>query len=105
MKIKSKIKRKPTAEDKGYIDHVKSQVSKVTPLKGGVVELYHSQEVKLSHSYQSASSVYGVKLIVEDNKLAIKKGIRRAERIVEAPLVMKVREQHKMLRELANASA
>lgn len=69
----------------------------VTKTSEGMVELFHSQGIKQSANYQSADVTYGVKMQVPDNDKAIKAGLRRAESIVEDALVLKVREQRKVL--------
>jgi hypothetical protein len=79
--------------------------TKETELKavsGNKVEIWHTQDVKLSQNYQSASASYGVKLIVADDEEAIKAGIKRAELIVEEPLVEKVNQQRELLKGLSN---
>ncbi len=60
-------------------------------------EITHSQEIKQSLNYQSATCSYGVKLVVEDSPSSIQEGIRRAEKIVERALEEKFAEQRKTL--------
>ena len=101
MKLQKRKKVSPDA--KAFVSHAKSAHTTQRPAGYGYVELYHSQDVKLSRNYQSASCTYGVKLIVEDNKKAITEGIKRAEHLVETPLCQKVNEQNEMLNELSKA--
>ncbi len=89
--------KKASADTKAYVPHTRSVNNVVKPTGFGYVEIYHSQDVKLSRNYQSAGCTYGVKLIVEDTKKSIKEGIARAEALVETPLCQKVQEQHEML--------
>lgn len=64
------------------------------------VEITHTQTVRQSKDYQSAEVSYGVKLCAEDTPLAIKKGIERAESLVEDALTEKMREHQQLLQAL-----
>ena len=91
-----KLKRKDT----GAFSESRSKLTKVKTTTSKQAEIWHSQEIKVSANYQSASSTYGVKLIVDDSEDAIRKGIKRAEGLVEAPLVEKVQQQRELLANL-----
>ena len=105
MKITNK---KPTALNKAkkrdseeFITAAKSKSTVLgKPDMLGFVELSHTQEVKLSRNYQSAGASYSVRLVVRDTPDEIKKGVKRAEAIVEGPLADKVEEQHNLLNQL-----
>ena len=84
--------RKPTKNEP-----VTSEKTTQTKLENGRIEIYHSQEYKLSVNYQTSGAHYGVKLICEDDNVSINETIRRAQNIVEPPLKQKVVEQRKFL--------
>ena len=65
------------------------------------VQIHHHQSVKLSKNYNSSEVSYGVELTVLNTNEAIRKGQKRAERLVEGPLVVKVKEQSQVLDSLA----
>jgi hypothetical protein len=78
----------------------KNKDTKLTPLPGQRVEIWHTQEIKQSANWQSASASYGCKIIVADNDKSITEGIKRAEEIVEGALVEKASQQKELLRKL-----
>lgn len=95
-----KITRPPTPQISSKTRVVKF-VGKTTVLPAAhIVEIWHSQEVKLSANWQSAGSTYGIKLFVKDNEEAIQAGIKRAEEIVEESLVEKIKQQQELLQSL-----
>lgn len=76
---------------------MKVKTTTLTPITDGQVIIHHSQTVRQSCNYNSAETSYGVTLTVLDNEAAIRKGVARAERLVEAPLNLKVAEQTQRL--------
>lgn len=70
----------------------------IAPL--GLVEVYHSQDVKQSGNYQSAGCTYGVKIICRDTPKDITAAITRAETIVETALISKLEDHKKLLTQL-----
>ena len=91
-----KLNKKPTSQSLSK----DTKIFRPQTAAGRTVEIWHTQEIKLSQNYQSASASYGVKLVVDDNPEAIRKGIKRAEEIVETPLVDKTGQQREMLNSL-----
>lgn len=61
------------------------------------IKITHGQSIKQSANYQSADCSYSVEVIVDDTPKAIKKGMKRAESLVEAALALKVTQQRKFL--------
>lgn len=84
---------------KAAVKAVKStEVAKV----GEVTEIRHTQAMRVSYDYSSAECSYGVTLKVnEANPASVAAGIKRAEELVEAPLVDKVAEHLRALKEIA----
>jgi hypothetical protein len=71
---------------------------------GKQVLVRHHQTLRQSHDYQSAEMSYGVELLVDNSTVAIRKGFRQAERLVEDALADKFKEQQKLLQSLAKAN-
>jgi hypothetical protein len=78
----------------------KTTRKKVIRSESGEVLVHFSQSIKQSLNYQSAEVNIGITLPVENSDRAIRKGFRRAERLIEAPLVSKFREQQELLGKL-----
>jgi hypothetical protein len=81
---------------------IKSQKSKVIRTNnpesnGRTVKIFHQQEIKQSLNYQSAAVSYGIELTVEDSDFSIRKGMKRAERLVESELSVKFSKQKQLL--------
>jgi hypothetical protein len=76
-------------------------VTELTSLPDNRVKIWHSQTIGQSYEFQSASCTYGFEMIVDNKRLAIRKGLAKAEGVVERNLVLKVREQKIVLRGLA----
>ena len=57
--------------------------------------------MKRSADYQSAEVSYGIELMVENSPWEIRKAIKKAERIVEDALVIKMNQQVKLLNTMA----
>ena len=93
--------KKTSDETKSAVSQLKSCKSVTRPAGYGFVTLRHGQGVKLSRNYQSADVTYSAEIVVRDNPKQIRKGLRRLESIIEAPLVQKVQEQHELLNKLA----
>ena len=99
MKIKRKI-ASPTVESSQKTT-VRKAVSINTYSPENYVEIFHSQDVKLSQNYQSAGCSYGVRITVRNSDVNIQSGIERAVKIVEHHLSAKVVEQKELLNTLA----
>ena len=85
---------------KGDSNHESNEVrtGKTTLSKEeGVVVINHHQTVRQSQNYQSAEAGYAVTITVKDTPKAIRKGIARAEELVEKPLSAKILEQKDLL--------
>lgn len=93
-----KIPKKPVVSSDGGV----AKETKVKELTGETVEIWHTQSIKQSIAYQSADCSYGVRLVVPNDKEAIREGITRAEKIVEKPMETKVGEQQELLKHLAS---
>ena len=82
----------------------KSRESVVTPIPNSrSVKIFHSQEIKQSLNYQSAAVTYGVEMTVEDSDFSIRKGMKRAERLVEDELSVKFQKQKKLLEAISES--
>ena len=92
MKTKSKNKSVSDSGDRKVV----SQVTRA----GEVATIFHSQSLKQSLNYQSADCAYGVTLTVPDSGKDIVAGMRRAEKIVEALIEAKIKEQRQLLQVL-----
>ena len=79
----------------------KSEVIRNSESSARTVKIFHQQEIKQSHNYQSAAVSYGIELIVDDSDFSIRKGMKRAERLVEAELSVKFTKQKKLLEAIA----
>lgn len=85
--------------NKGLSGSTKS--TKVVPSGVGHVKIIHVQSIKQSLNYQSAEASYGLEVTVIDGDFSIRKGIKRAERLVEEALVSKFEKQGRLLKALA----
>lgn len=74
---------------------------KETTVTKRTVRITHSQSMKQSQNYQTSEAHYGISMDVGDSSEEIKAGLRRAEKIVEEALAVKLGQQRTFLSKLA----
>jgi hypothetical protein len=83
---------------------LKKLIRKTTVIKkvGKVTEVWHQQSIRPSIAFNSGEAQYGVRIECEDHE--VKAAIKRAEAIVQPPLLNKLSEIRIVLCDLAKDS-
>lgn len=77
----------------------KSTKKSISRTDQGVI-IHFTQSIKQSQNYQSAEVSIGISIPVGDSDKEVRRGFRRAERLIEEPLVAKFNQQKDLLGKL-----
>ena len=81
--------------------HLPQRTTNVASVGLGIVKITHHQSIRQSHNYQSAEVSYGIEIHCHDDEDEIEKIITRCEETVEQALLVKFKEQGKLLNTLS----